>query len=113
VKSKGRVVFLDPASINFALAEGNYFVLHLANGGAHMLRGMMSDIEEQLKPFGFIRIHRSVVINMRVIKEIQPLPSGDYLLRTIMGREFNVTRKYKPNLSQIVTLSVGTPKVVF
>lgn len=113
VKSRGRVVFIDPTSINFVLAEGNYFVLHLANGGAHMLRGMMSDIEEKLKPFGFIRVHRSVIINMRVVKEVQPLPSGDYLLRTVMGRDFSVTRKYKANLSQLVALSVGTPKVVF
>jgi two-component system LytT family response regulator len=113
VKSKGRVVFLDPNSINFALAEGNYFVLHLANGGAHMLRGMMSDIEEKLRPFGFIRIHRSVVINMKVVKEVQPLPSGDYVLRTTMGRDFSVTRKYKRNLSQLMALSVGTPRVTF
>ena len=113
VKSKGKVIFLDPASINFVLAEGNYFVLHLANGGAHMLRGMMSDIEEKLKPFGFIRIHRSVVVNMNAVKEVQPLPSGDYLLRTIGGRDFHVTRKYKCNLSQLVSLSVGTPKASF
>ena len=113
VKSKGRVVFLEPASINFVLAEGNYFVLHLANGGAHMLRGMMSDIEEKLKPFGFIRVHRSVVVNMSVIKDVQPLPSGDYLLRTLAGRDFHVTRKYKSNLSQLVALTVGTPKVAF
>jgi len=113
VKSKGRVVFLDPASINFVLAEGNYFVLHLSSGGAHMLRGMMSDIEEKLQPFGFIRIHRSVIVNSNVIKEVQPLPSGDYILRTLSGRDFHVTRKYKSNLSQIIALSVGTPKVAF
>jgi two-component system, LytTR family, response regulator len=113
VKSKGRVIFLDPTSINFVLAEGNYFILHLANGGAHMLRGMMSDIEEKLKPFGFIRIHRSVVVNMSAVKDVQPLPSGEYLLRTVSGRDFHVTRKYKTNLSQLVTLSVGTPKSAF
>jgi two-component system, LytTR family, response regulator len=113
VKSKGRVVFLDPDSINFVLAEGNYFVLHLANGGAHMLRGMMGHIEEQLRPFGFIRIHRSVVINMKVVKEVQPLPSGDYLLRTTVGRDFAVTRKYKSNLSQLMALTIGTPRVTF
>jgi hypothetical protein len=50
---------------------------------------------------------------MSVIKDVQPLPSGDYLLRTLMGRDFHVTRKYKSNLSQLVALSVGTPKVAF
>lgn len=113
IKSKGRVVFLDPSSINFVLAEGNYFVLHLASGGAHMLRGMMSEIEEKLQPFGFVRIHRSVIVNANVIKEVQPLPSGDYVLRTTTGREFHVTRKYKSNLSQLVSLTVGTPRAAF
>ena len=78
-----------------------------------MLRGMMSDIEEKLKPFDFIRVHRSVVVNMSVLKDVQPLPSGDYLLRTLVGRDFHVTRKYKSNLSQLVALTVGTPKVAF
>jgi len=108
VKSNGRVAFLDPASINFVLAEGNYFVLHMANGGAHMLRGLMTEVEEKLKPFGFIRIHRSVVINSKIIKDIQPQASGDYLLRTVNGKEFSVTRKYKSNLAHIAALAVGT-----
>ena len=108
VKSNGRVAFLDPASINFVLAEGNYFVLHMANGGAHMLRGLMTEVEEKLKPFGFIRIHRSVVINSKIIKDIQPQASGDYLLRTVNGKEFSVTRKYKSNLTHIASLAVGT-----
>ena len=78
-----------------------------------MLRGLMGEIEEKLKPFGFIRIHRSVVINMRVIKDVQPQATGDYLLRTTVGRDFTVTRKYKSNLSHVMALTVGTPKVVF
>ncbi len=93
MKSNGRVAFLDPASINFVLAEGNYFVLHMVNGGAHMLRGLMTEVEEKLKPFGFIRIHRSVIINSKIIKDIQPQASGDYLLRTLNGKEFSVTPK--------------------
>ncbi len=108
VKSNGRIVFLDPSLINFVLAEGNYVVLHMAAGGAHMLRGLITEVEEKLKPFGFIRIHRSVVINTKIIKEIQPQSSGDYMLRTVTGKEFSVTRKYKPNLSNAGVLAVGS-----
>jgi two-component system, LytTR family, response regulator len=68
----------------------------------------MAEVEEKLKPFGFIRIHRSVVINSKIIKDIQPQASGDYLLRTITGKEFSVTRKYKPNLTHIAAMAVGT-----
>src|SRR6266536_3755702 len=80
----------------------------VANGGAHMLRGLMTEVEEKLKPFGFIRIHRSVIINSKIIKDIQPQASGDYLLRTVNGKEFSVTRKYKSNLTHIASLAVGT-----
>lgn len=108
VKSNGRIVFLDPSLISFVLAEGNYVVLHMASGGAHMLRGLITEVEEKLKLFGFIRIHRSVVVNTKIIKEIQPQSSGDYLLRTVTGKEFNVTRKYKSNLSNAGALAVGS-----
>ena len=85
VESNGRVVFLDPASIHFALAEGNYFVLHLANGGAHMLRGLMGEIEEKLKPFGFIRIHRSYIVNTQLITRIDPYEKDSHLVLLTTG----------------------------
>jgi two-component system LytT family response regulator len=57
---------------------------------------------EQLRPYGFIRIHRSVVVNISAVKEIQPLPTGEYRLRVKGGQQYLVT--YKDNLRDLAQL---------
>jgi two-component system LytT family response regulator len=106
IKTKGRILFIEPDKIDFAEAQNNYVLLHTQTG-AHMVRGALSDIEQKLLPLGFIRIHRSVVVNVKSVKEVQPWFTGEYILRTLSGREFTVTRKYKSNLSRLATLAVG------
>ena len=84
-KAKGRILFLDLAEIVAVQAEGNYVSLrHRPN--AYLLRESLSSIAEKLKPYGFIRIHRSVVVNISAVEEIQPLPTGEYRLRVKVGR---------------------------
>jgi hypothetical protein len=62
---------------------------------------------EKLKPYGFIRIHRSVVVNISAVEEIQPLPTGEYRLRVKGGKEYLVTRTYKDDLSDLAQPWVG------
>ena len=50
---------------------------------------------EKLKHYCFIRIHRSVVVNISAVEEIRPLPTGEYRLRVKGGKEYLVTRTYK------------------
>jgi two-component system LytT family response regulator len=66
---------------------------------------------EQLKPYGFIRIHRSVVVNISAVEEIQPLPTGEYRLRVKGGKEYLVTRTYKHNLRDLAQLWVGSERL--
>ena len=62
-KAKGRILFLDLAEIVAVQAEGNYVSLrHRPN--PYLLRESLSSMAEKLKPYGFIRIHRSVVVNI-------------------------------------------------
>jgi hypothetical protein len=62
-KSKGRILFVDLAEIMAVQAEGNYVSLrHRPN--PYLLRESLSSMAEKLKPYGFIRIHRSVVVNI-------------------------------------------------
>jgi DNA-binding LytR/AlgR family response regulator len=106
-KAKGRILFLDLAGIVAVQAEGNYVSLrHRPN--AYLLRESLSSIAEKLKPFGFIRIHRSVVVNISAVEEIQPLPTGEYRLRVKGGNEYSVTRTYKENLRDLAQLWVGS-----
>ena len=100
IKSKGRILFVDPSAIMAVQAEGNY-VLLLREVGSHLLRESISVVEEELKPYGFIRIHRSVLVNSSFVEEIQPWPTGEYVLRLTGGKEYTVTRTYKKNLKSL------------
>ena len=106
-KAKGRILFLDLAEIVAVQAEGNYVSLrHRSN--SFLLRESLSSMAEKLKPYGFIRIHRSVVVNISAVEEIQPLPTGEYRLRVKAGKEYLVTRTYKDNLADLAQLWVGS-----
>lgn len=109
IKSKGRILFIDPTDIVAVQAEGNY-VLFVREAGSHMLRESISVVARELKPYGFIRIHRSVLVNSAYVKEIQPWPTGEYVLRLKGGKEFTVTRTYKKNLKSLAEFWVGTER---
>jgi DNA-binding LytR/AlgR family response regulator len=108
-KAKGKIFFLDLAEIVAVQAEGNYVSLrHRPN--PYFLRETLSSMAEKLKPYGFIRIHRSVVVNISAVEEIQPLPTGEYRLRIKDGKEYLVTRTYKDNLRDLAQLWVGSER---
>jgi two-component system LytT family response regulator len=99
-KAKGKILLLDLAEIVAVQAEGNYVSLrHRPN--PYLLHESLSSMAEKLKPYGFIRIHRSVVVNISAVEEIQPLPTGEYL----------VTRTYKDNLRDLAQLWVGSERL--
>jgi hypothetical protein len=105
-KAKGSILLLDLADILAVQAEGNYVSLqHRLN--AYLVHESLSSMAEKLKPYGFIRIHRSVVVNISAVEEIQPLPTGEYRLRVKGGKEYLVTRTYKTSLRNLAQLWVG------
>jgi DNA-binding LytR/AlgR family response regulator len=110
VKANGKILFLDLAEIVAVQAEGNYVSLRLRPNPC-LLRESLSSMAEKLKPYGFIRIHRSVVVNISAVEEIQPLPTGEYRLRLKGGKEYLVTRTYKDNLRDLAQLWVGSDRL--
>jgi len=106
-KAKGSILLLDLADILAVQAEGNYVSLrHRTN--AYLVHESLSSMAEKLKPYGFIRVHRSVVVNISAVEEIQPLPTGESRLRVKGGKEYLVTRTYKHNLRDLAQLWVGS-----
>lgn len=100
IKAKGKILFLDVAEIVAVQAEGNYVSLrHRTN--SYLLRERISFMAEKLKPYGFMRIHRSVIVNISAVEEIEPLSTGEYRLRVRGGKEYLVTRTYKDNLRDL------------
>ena len=63
---------------------------------------------ERLETRGFIRIHRSVLVNTLFVEEISPLTTGEYRLRVEGGREYTVSRTYKKNLQALAEFWIGT-----
>jgi len=107
IKAKGRILFIDAADVIAVEAQGNH-VLLLRPSGSHILRESISTIEKKLDPYGFVRIHRSVLVNSAMVEEIYPRPTGEWVLRLRGGREFTVTRTYKKNLQLLAQLWIGT-----
>jgi DNA-binding LytR/AlgR family response regulator len=108
-KAKGRILFVDLTEIVAVQAEGNY--VSLRHRPPYLLHESLSSMAEKLKPYGFIRIHRSVVVNISAVEEIQPLPTGEYRLRVRGGKEYLVTRTYKDNLRDLAQLWVGSERL--
>jgi DNA-binding LytR/AlgR family response regulator len=109
-KAKGSILLLDLADILAVQAEGNYVSLR-PRTNPYLVHESLSSMAEKLKPYGFIRIHRSVVVNISAVEKIQPLPSGEYRLRVKGGKEYLVTRTYKHNLRDLAQLWVGSERL--
>jgi two-component system, LytTR family, response regulator len=107
IKSNGRILFVDPHDVVVVRAEGNYVLLQRETGSA-LLRESISTIAEKLKAYGFVRIHRSVLVNASFVQEIRPCATGEYQLRVKDGREYTVTRTYKKNLRSLAAFWIGT-----
>lgn len=100
IKVKGRILFIDPAEVIAVQAEGNYVLLQRASD-SHLLRESISVVAEKLKPYGFVQIHRSVLVNASFVEQIRPCLTGEYELRIKGGKEYTVTRTYKKNLKSL------------
>jgi len=109
-RAKGSILLLDLADILAVQAEGNYVSLRHRHN-PYLVHESLSSMAEKLKPYGFIRIHRSVIVNISAVEEIQPLPTGEYRLRVKDGKEYLVTRTYKRNLRDLAQLWVGSERL--
>lgn len=88
------------------MAQGNYVLLK-CKAGSHCLRESISVMAEKLEPYGFVRIHRSVLVNRSWVEEMGPQLTGEYLLRLRGGTAFRVTRTYRKNIRALAELWLG------
>jgi two-component system LytT family response regulator len=90
VRSSERILFLKPGEIDRVEAAGNYVVLH-SGKEQHIIRETISAMEARLAPAGFMRISRSMIVNLACISEIQPVASGRYSLLLKNGTRVDMT----------------------
>jgi len=106
VKARGRVLFVDPIDVVSAKAQGNYVAL-VHKSGSYLVRETMATAEQKLTPLGFVRIHRSILVNTNLVKDLRRDNTGAYVLRTTDGSELPVGRTYKDNLKVIARSWLG------
>ena len=94
IKSSGRIYFIKADEVDWIGAEGNYVNLHVGRD-THLLRETMSHLATKLDPEKFVRIHRSTIVNVDRVKELQPLFSGDYVAILRDGTQLNLSRAYR------------------
>jgi two-component system LytT family response regulator len=99
VKSGGRLFFLRTDEIDWIEAAGNYVRLHVGNT-SHLLRETMNALEGRLDPEKFFRIHRSRIVNMERIQELQPWLNGEYAVVLRNGTRVTLSRGYREKLQE-------------
>jgi two-component system LytT family response regulator len=99
VKSGGRVFFLRTDEIDWIEAAGNYVRLHLGEE-SHLFRETMSNMETRLDARRFARIHRSRIVNIERIRELQPWFNGEYVVILRNGSRLTLSRNYRERLQE-------------
>ena len=101
VKSARGTTLVLAEEIDWIGSAGHYLELH-AGGEKHLIREQLSRLEARLDPDKFVRIHRSVIVNLDSIKSLHPLFNGDHLVVLKNGRELNLSRTYHAKLMALL-----------
>ena len=101
IKASGRITFLSTDEINWIEADDKYVHLHTGKISP-MVRQTLSAMETQLDPRKFRRIHRSAIVNVERIKELQPLFNGEHSILLEDGTKLTLSRNYKDKLFELL-----------
>jgi two-component system LytT family response regulator len=101
IKLAGRTILLPTDEIDWIETYGNYLKVH-AGRESHLIRGTMQSLEAKLDPERFVRVHRSVIVNIEKIKEIYPRSNGDQDLVLQNGQQLMMSRNYRDKFFAIL-----------
>jgi hypothetical protein len=109
LRDGARLDWVEPTAIRWIEAAGNYVEIH-AEGRSHLVRGTLAAFEERLTPRGFVRIHRSRLVNGARVRGIETKPSGDFTV--LLDRDLSVagSRRYRDQLVAALGPDAVDPK---
>ena len=99
VKKLGREFLVRVEDIDWIESSANYVNLHVGER-VYPLRETMAGIEQKLAPRGFVRVHRSAIVNLDRVREIEPFDTGDARAHLSTGRTVPVSRRYRQELRE-------------
>jgi two-component system LytT family response regulator len=100
VRRQGKTVFVEIGDVDWIEADENYVQVH-AGASAHLLHVTMSALEKSLDPELFLRIHRSAIVNVTRIRELQPANHGEYVITLSNGVRLQSGRLYHEKLKAL------------
>lgn len=100
VRSRSRILFLDVAEVSWLEAFGNYVRFHTP-GEVYTVRGTLTSFEKELDPTRFVRIHRSMIVNRDVIRELHSRRTGDFTLITQGGEQLTLSRNFRSKVPEL------------
>ncbi|WP_100658166.1 LytR/AlgR family response regulator transcription factor [Alteromonas flava] len=101
VRDPGRIRLVDVATINYITGAGNYAELHLNDGKTVLHRETMTNLESQLDPEHFIRIHRSSIVRRTYVAELRPNDKGDYTVILSEGELLTLSRRNRDKIEAL------------
>ena len=101
VRAGGRVFLVKTNEIDWIEAQGKYVAIHVGKD-SHLIRESMTGLEEDLNPRKFLRIHRSTIVNVDRIREIQPWFHGDCRIILYDGKQLMLSRHYRQKFDELL-----------
>ena len=103
IKNGETVFFVRAVDVHAIEAQGNYVRLILADS-AHLLRDTLNNIESQINPRMFVRIHRRTIVNIDRVKEVQTWARGEYRVVLTSGAHYTLSRGYRQHFEKFIKL---------
>jgi two-component system LytT family response regulator len=101
IKNGETVFFVRVEDVDAIEAQGNYVRLNLGNS-SHMLRETLTNVEAQIDPRMFVRIHRRTIVNMNRVKELQTWARGEYRVVLRTGACYSLSRGYREHFDNLI-----------
>jgi two-component system, LytTR family, response regulator len=101
IKVNGRIIVIRVADIDWIEADGDYVSVHV-QGKTWLMRETIAAVELRLALSGFVRIHRSTLVNAERVKELRPQDKGEYTVVLDDGKELKLTRNYRASVERLV-----------
>lgn len=101
IKESGEITRVAINAIEWVDAAGDYMCIHASNE-THILRRTMKELEKELNPKNFQRIHRSAIVNLNQVEKLCSRQNGEYHLVLHNGEELKVSRSYKDKIKQLI-----------
>jgi len=99
IKNAGQISFVKISEIDWIEAADYYACLHVG-ARSHLLRRSLSDLEEDLDPNVFCRVHRSSIVNLERVRGLKVTPDGEYEVLLDTGTSVRLSRRYRKQLQE-------------